>query len=163
MSFDKLTLSELNRTADEDFAFELSAEEKKSKKLALAAFAEAELKFSDYLLANPDEAVKYAPAPVQEEVIEQVTEVVTAPPAVSPQLGTTVVNNVTVREIPVAEQAPYLIKMERENPYYEVGRYKFTYDNPYALVDARDANRVLREPGFRQAYPDELDSFYGKS
>ena len=159
MSFDKLTLVELNRTADNDFAFELSAEEKKSKKLVLAAFAEAELKFSDYLLANPDQAEKYAPVqevPLVEEEPSDTND------GIAPQFGNAEVGGVVVKENRpvVAESAPYLVKMDRENPYYEVGRYKFTVDNPYVLVDARDAESVLREPGFRQAFPSELEEYY---
>lgn len=55
----------------------------------------------------------------------------------------------------------YLIKMERENPYFEVGKYVFTKDHPYAIVDAEDVNVILRqEQGFRQALPDEIEEFY---
>lgn len=58
---------------------------------------------------------------------------------------------------------PYLIKMTRENPYFEFENKKFTQENPYAIMDAQQAQRILeREEGFRQAYPAELAEFYDK-
>lgn len=61
----------------------------------------------------------------------------------------------------LAPQAEYLIKMTRANPYFEVGKYKFTQANPYNIMDAASAQYVLQqEEGFRQAFPDELRDFY---
>lgn len=146
MSFDKLTQKELVRTAEEDFAFDLSEEEKKSKKLTLAAFVEANLKFSDYLAANPDQKEKFAPT---EEKEVKVTERVSK-------------DKINVQEaFEASDEQPYLVKMVRENPLYEVGNYRFTDTHPYALVDSADASKVLSEPGFRLANPDELEEFYG--
>ena len=148
MSFDKLTLKELVRVADEDFAIELTDEEKKSKKLVIAAFAEVGRTFNDYLMANPDQREKYEPAEPDP------TE------GIAPLPKNVVEGGVVVKPQVQVSAEPYLIKMVRENPYYEVGKYKFTESHPYALVDAADAERVLREEGFRQAFPSELEEFY---
>jgi hypothetical protein len=65
------------------------------------------------------------------------------------------------RNAALQPQKEYLIKMTRENPYFEVGRYKFTQEHPYAIMDATTAQHVLsNEEGFRQAFPDELKEFY---
>lgn len=151
--FDKLTHAELLRTANEDFAFELSDEEKKTKKLTLAAFAEADLKFSDYLKANPGEVEKYA-----DELAE-----------IAAKKGVKVTGNTRAnvnKEDIVVDQGsrasqPWLIKMTRENPLYEVGRYRFTETHPYVLVEANDVDKVIAEGGFRQATPSELTEYYG--
>lgn len=89
------------------------------------------------------EAVVEEPV-LEDEGVEEVTDVVTADP--NPVL---------------ARQDKYLIKMTRKNPYFEFGRYKFTQDKPYAIMNANDAQRILEsEDGFRQAYPAELQEFY---
>lgn len=55
-----------------------------------------------------------------------------------------------------------LIKMERENPHYEVRGYAFTQKNPFALVKERDADFVLsHNDGFKVASPREAKEFYG--
>jgi hypothetical protein len=54
----------------------------------------------------------------------------------------------------------YLVKMDRENPYFEIGRYTWTKDHPYALVDSKDVSVVLSENGLRIATPDELKDYY---
>ena len=84
------------------------------------------------------------PEPVTEESLAQFEaeedEVVTASP-----------------DVMLPRAGKYLIKMERENPYFEFGKYKFTTENPFAIMPAADAQRLLTtETGFRQAFPDEL-------
>src|SRR6476646_3841656 len=67
----------------------------------------------------------------------------------------------TAPAVPVLTQEKYLIKMVRENPYFEFKKYKFTQEKPYALMDAKDAQEILStERDFRQAFPDELQEFY---
>jgi hypothetical protein len=65
-------------------------------------------------------------------------------------------------QAPVVEQnVQYLVKMERPNERYQHGKYTWTKRHPYALVDGKDLEAVLRhEPGFRQAYPSEAAEFY---
>lgn len=79
----------------------------------------------------------------EEETVPEATEVVTAAP------------------VAFAPQSSYLIKMTRKNPYFEFKKYKFTQDNPYAIMPAEDAQEILsKEEGFRQAFPAELQEFY---
>lgn len=55
----------------------------------------------------------------------------------------------------------HLVKMERDNPLFEFGGYKFTQSHPYALMTGSDAERLMRsEQGFRLALPSELEEFY---
>lgn len=81
----------------------------------------------------------------------------------------------TVQQVPVTvprqvalPDTTYLIKMTRDNPYFEVAAkdgsrkvYKFTQQHPYAVMDRHTAQYVLaHEERFRQAFPDELAEFY---
>lgn len=71
---------------------------------------------------------------------------------------------ITVAETPQLEaSSKYLVKFIGENLYFERGRYKFSQDKPYAIMNARDANDALvEEPEkFRQAFPKELKEYYG--
>lgn len=71
------------------------------------------------------------------------------------------VEPVTAPEVPVLTQDKYLIKMVRENPYFEFKHYKFTQEKPYAIMSAADAQEILQtERDFRQAFPDELKEYY---
>lgn len=61
----------------------------------------------------------------------------------------------------VDAEVQYLVKMERDNQRYQHGKYTWTKRHPYALVDGKDLEKVLKhEPGFRQAYPSEAAEFY---
>lgn len=81
-----------------------------------------------------------------DEGVNEVSEVITAAP--TPTL---------------APADKYLIKFIGENPYFEFGKYKFTADKPYGIMPAADAQKALvQEPTkFRQAFPAELQEFYG--
>lgn len=72
---------------------------------------------------------------------------------------------ITRAPVQTLNEGKYLIKFIGENWYFEHGKYSFSKDSPYALMNARDAqNALVGEPSkFRQAYPDELESFYDKS
>lgn len=66
----------------------------------------------------------------------------------------------------VAEQkdgpAKVLVKMNRENPRFDIRGYRFTYDHPYALVTEDDAEYlVTQQDGFSYATPREAAEFYG--
>ena len=59
----------------------------------------------------------------------------------------------TVSEIITQEAVPmltpqqkYLIKMTRQNPYFEFEDKKFTQENPYAIMNADQAQRILEKP-----------------
>lgn len=57
------------------------------------------------------------------------------------------------------EEELVLLKMTRKNYTYEVRGYRFSQDNPYALVSEEDADYLL-DKGFRIAGPKELREFY---
>lgn len=155
MSFDKLDKEELVRTAEEDFAFELKEDEKKSKKLILAAFAEANLKFKDYLKANPDKREQFAP---QSNVLTSAD--VTGGTEVEEDRDPNVEVSNKPKEAPVKQQQPYVVKMTRQNPLFEIGKYRWTKDHPFSLVAPEDVNVVLREDGFVMASPSEVEEYY---
>lgn len=55
-----------------------------------------------------------------------------------------------------------LLKMERDNPRYDIRGYSFTQQNPFALVKERDADFILsHNDGFKVASPREAKEFYG--
>jgi hypothetical protein len=59
----------------------------------------------------------------------------------------------------------YVIKMTRNNrrwdAYGDSGAvYTFTYEHPYQIVAADDADLILEETGFRLATPKELRDYY---
>lgn len=72
-------------------------------------------------------------------------------------------SQVVYAQAPTVEpDVQYLVKMERPNERYQHGKYVWTKRHPYALVDGKDLENVLRhEPGFRQAWPSEAAEFYG--
>lgn len=166
--FEDLKPTELYRSAIEDFAIDVAPEDKNKKTVLLAAFLESGVTWADYVAQHPE--VAPAPDPVDEKL--KVGGVVT-----SSDVAGSVSDSLTVEEdrvgdepvVIVTAQTPVyrpneklLIKMERENPLYEVRGHRFTDKNPYALVTPEDADYILRhETGFRQALPSELQEFYG--
>lgn len=139
MSFEKLSKAELLRTADEDFAVEVDKSWPKAK--IIEALDESGVDFAQYLEANPDVAAQYSEVPdnvVKEKVLQNVAE--------------------PVQEV---DERKILIKMLRDNPLYEVGKYRWTNKHPYVLVSEKDAEHILiKEEGFRQATPGELQEYY---
>ncbi len=64
-------------------------------------------------------------------------------------------------EEPVGEERNTLIKMTRANPTFEDRGYRFTRENPYALVTEDDAEWFIETyEGFKIASPKELREFY---
>jgi hypothetical protein len=167
-SFSDLNKDELIRSAVEDFALELSDDEKKGKNTILAAFAEANLVWDDYVSQHPEVAPEPEPvvvtsnAPKHNAVGEDTVEgLVTVPADVEPEDETTG-EIITAQPVVSAPSDQFLLKMTRENPVFQTRGYEFTEDHPYALVTAKDAMWILEnEDGFRQAYPQELEEFYG--
>lgn len=138
MSFKKVPRAELLRTAQDDFAVEVDKSWPKGK--IIEALDESGVDFEMYLDHNPDAREKYTDVP--KEVVQSPV-VKTAPP------------------VEDENQRKVLIKMERENGLYEIGKYRFTKTHPYVLVNEDDAERIiLHEEGFRQATPRELQEFY---
>jgi uncharacterized protein YpmB len=54
-----------------------------------------------------------------------------------------------------------LVRMDRENPAYEINGYKFTREHPYVAMDAEDAEFIFEsQTGFRMATPREVQEYY---
>lgn len=165
--FEDLKPTELYRSAIEDFAIDVAPEDKNKKTVLLAAFLESGVTWADYVAQHPE--VAPAPDPVEEKL--KIGGVVTSSDVAGDVSDSLTVENDREDEpvvIRTAEAPVYrpnemlLIKMVRENPLYETRGYRFTKENPYHLVSPADASYILRnEDGFRQAFPDELQEFYG--
>lgn len=58
-------------------------------------------------------------------------------------------------------QNSILVKMDRRNPSYQVGRYTFTQQHPFMVMTEDDAQRIFdTESGFRVATPREAQEYY---
>jgi hypothetical protein len=169
--FEDLDKKELYRSAIEDFAIDVEPGD--NKKTLIAAFAEANLSWADYVAQHPE--VKPDEPVVNQTSGAAVNETPVTPTERTPEpqrAGTTVTSSslkgeeeeevviITKRELPVNTTERYLVKMERENPLFEIHGYRFTQENPYNLVPPEVANKILREDGFVLARPDEVQEFY---
>lgn len=66
-------------------------------------------------------------------------------------------------EEPVADEDAednILLKYERKNPTWQVGKYTFTKAHPFLAVPASVAENLIRGGGFRQALPSEVTDYY---
>lgn len=142
-----------------------------NKDFMVAGFADDNISWEDYLAADvPDKPKAAKPSetgsePVDgypDEVATAVAKRVAKKTAAKEETVTVKTPEVvTADREPVLAQANYLIKMERKNPLFEFGQYKFTKEDPYNIMPAEDAQRILtKETGFRQAFPDELREYY---
>lgn len=135
------------------------------------AFAEEGVTIKEVIKNNPSLKEKYEPAPVVETtppVPNVVTkDVIEATDIRNPQDSArdypevvaekeTIIS--TLAQAKPADQ--FLVKMRRQNPLFETSGYRFTQDHPYAVVDAKDLNKVLSEEGFSIATPDEVTEYY---
>lgn len=150
-SFNDLTQAELYRAAVEDFAVEVKKSD--SKQSIIAALVESGVNWALYLQAHPElapvvETQVSAPAP---GVITTDTVVVQPEPRVV-RTATPAVTSV---------EDLYLVKMNRDNPYFEFRKFKFTKENPFAVMDAASADALLNEEeGFAIAKPSEAAQYY---
>lgn len=152
MSFNKLKADELALLATEGFAVEIP--EGATKPQIIAALAENTITWEQALespfLPEKYRAVEPAPAVVTTETIAGATPTVTA--VVEPPKE-------IVAKVVTPEKV--LMKMERENPRYDIRGHKFTQDHPFALVDENDAEYIIENvEGFRYATPKEARDFY---
>lgn len=145
MTFNKLQAEELANVA-EFFAVEVVAgdpEKGPSKKELLAALAAGEkpVTWDDYETIYVPTVV----APVEET-------------AVTPEPAVVAV----VVEPPVVEE-PVILKMERENPRFDIYGYSFTKQHPFRPVTEDAADYIMaNEEGFRPATPREVKEYYDK-
>lgn len=54
-----------------------------------------------------------------------------------------------------------LVKMDRANTFYQVGKYTFTIEHPFVAMPEDDAQEIFdNEEGFRVATPSEVKNYY---
>lgn len=173
MSFDKLSKKELYRSAIEDFAVDVKEDD--SAKVIKAALLESGVTWADYVAQHPE----HAEEPVTTKGVVTSDDVSrddkrglkvetseTTPVPTTPEGPAIVVapkpRVVVAEKIPDESDDLYLIKMERDNVAFEARGHRFTQENPYALMNAEDAQFLLsHEDGFRRAWPEELAEYYG--
>jgi hypothetical protein len=150
-SFNDLDQSELYRAAIEDFAVEVN--EGDSAEVIRAALFESGVTWEKYVEGHPELA------PVVAKKADRHTK---KPAGVISTTTLTDAPVVRTAEAPVQEPtALYLVKMNRENPYFEFGKYKFTSKKPFAVMDAESTNAILTEEvGFSIATPAEAQEYY---
>lgn len=165
--FEDLTKDELIRSAIEDFAIDLSDDEKGTKRNIIAAFVESSIFWDDYVSQHPEvapepvvpAAVITSNAPTHGVAGEGVT---TGEVTVNSDVEPVIHVATPLADQPVALTDQFLLKMVRDNELFQTRGYEFTAEHPYALVSATDAQWILEnEDGFRQAFPQELAEFYG--
>jgi hypothetical protein len=62
---------------------------------------------------------------------------------------------------PSADATLVLVRMDRENPRYEVNGYVFTKDHPFVAMTEDDAEFIFTtQQGFRMATPREIQEYY---
>lgn len=135
MSYEQLNNDVLRQVAEH---FGVDLEPKDTKKVIIGKLVEDGVSWDMYKEAFPDiEDIPDEPqpeAPVEEKKEE---------PA-------------TVRPKPTV-----LLKMERQNPLFEIRGYSFSKDHPFLPVTEEDANYIISNiEGFRIAMPKEAEEFY---
>jgi hypothetical protein len=54
-----------------------------------------------------------------------------------------------------------LVRMDRENPSYEINGHMFTREHPYVAMSEEDAEFIFEtQEGFRMATPKEIQEYY---
>lgn len=155
--FDKMKRDDLYNMAVDGFAVDVS--ETATKAVIIAALNEQGVTWE---MARTYDA--NARAVYEAEQAKKAPAGVITTETIAPEVQVLSDEPVTVVEIPVTP-APVdtrvLVRMDRENPRYEVRGYRFTSDNPFALVKEGDVDFVLsHEQGFKIASPNEAKEFY---
>ena len=131
------------------------------KEKIVEAFNEEGITLKQILDSSPELRDKYASKlePVPAAAPNLVTTQSTNPaPAGRPVIDKETIVSEPVNKVEIASN--YLIKMERQNPHFEVAGYTFTQKHPYAVVSADKVAKVIQEGGFRQALPEEVQEYY---
>lgn len=140
---------DLNKDELKAAALYFGTEDEGTKDALVADLAENGVTWEQYV----DAFLAEKPEPSVPETVEEFDEAFEAASPVKVEAA---------RPTALTPQSSYLIKMDRKNPYFEFGTYKFTQDNPYVIMPADAAQAILtQEQGFRQATPAELQEFYG--
>lgn len=135
MSYEQLNNDVLRQVAEH---FGVDLEPKDTKKVIIGKLVEDGVSWDMYKEAFPDiEDIPDEPQP--EAPVEEKKE-----------------EPVTVRPKPTV-----LLKMERQNPLFEIRGYSFSKDHPFLPVTEDDANYIITNiEGFRIAMPKEAEEFY---
>lgn len=65
------------------------------------------------------------------------------------------------KKVVPADSALVLVRMDRENPSYEINGYMFTREHPYVAMVEEDAEFIFEtQEGFRMATPREVQEYY---
>lgn len=184
MSFQSLKADELRVLASEGFAVEVP--EGANKPQITALLTENGVTW-EQAVASPFIPERFLP--VVPEVVEPAPAVTVQPalvssedtlPEVEPARGA-VVTSAQIKGEPAVAVVPVevvtappvitaqtnlpdtvLLKMNRDNPRYDVRGYKFTREHPFALVDSTNAEFIVENvEGFVYATPKEAREFYG--
>lgn len=153
MSFNKMSRDDLYNLAIENFAVDVT--EVATKVQIIAALAENGVTWDMAKTFDKNAAA------VEEESVTPVGVITAA--STNPAVAEVTEIPILVVEKPVAPVQPeiVLIKMERANPTYQIRGYKFTRENPFALVRTHDADYILgHEHGFKMASPKEAQEYY---
>lgn len=154
MSFASMKRDDLYELATENFAVDVA--ETATKPQIIAALAENGVSWE---MAKTYD--KNAAAVEEVEEPSAPVGVITAAQTKAEPAREVVEVEVAPVEVP-AQPEVVLIKMDRENPRYDIRGYRFTRDNPFALVKTEDADFILgHEDGFKMASPGEAKEFYG--
>lgn len=169
MSFTQMKRDDLYELATENFAVDV--EQTATKNQIIAALAENGVTWE--MAKTFDENARALAEEQGEEEPQPAPGVITADAvkgAATLTLSDTPVETVEYTEMAqpvVAAPAPVepevvLVKMERENPRYDIRGYKFTRKDPFALVKEDDADYILSNvEGFKVASPREAKEYYG--
>lgn len=172
MSFKKMKRDDLYALATENFGVEVS--ETANHTQIMAALAEMGVTWDMAKVYDKNASVIAEGEAEAERVLASQSNVITA----SQVKAVVVEPKVTVSDtahgvsveleaapaVVIAPAAPevILLKMERENPSYQIRGHKFTRENPFSLVGVDDASYILENiEGFKQASPREAKEFYG--
>lgn len=165
MSFNQMKRDELFELATENFAVEVDQSANKAR--IIAALAENGVTWDMAKVTDKNAAAYEAKNLEAKKPAEGVITSASTKPV--PEDVTLATENLVVEttEVPVVEvvEAPapsvVLIKMERENPRYDIRGHKFTRENPFALVRDEEADYILAQEGFKVASPREAKEYYG--
>lgn len=152
-NFKTVNLEDLKRIAVEDFAVDVHHKAGYDK--TIEALEADGVTWELFTTAHPE----YLPEVPEAVVPEPVGDPAAAVAEIVPTAATV---RTKERDVNLATTDMYLIKMERENPLFEYGKYRFTQEHPFVAMPADAANGILtREDGFRIATPAEAQEYYG--
>lgn len=132
MTFSQLKVDELRKFADQ-YLINNQLSSKPSKNEIISALEEEHIEWSAYqkFIGSEDVTEKKENTAVEENIVNKFSS------------------------------SPVLVKMERQNPTFEIMGFKFTKENPYKVMDEDSAQKIMDlHEGFRLASPREAKEYY---